>query len=425
MAETKANNSGEEAVLVIGGGISGLTTAIEAAETGYKVILVEKAPYLGGRVTKSNKYYTKLCPPSCGLEINFRRIKKNPNIEYYTLAEVESVSGEEGNYDVAIKVNPRYVNENCTACGKCAEVCDTEITDEFNLGMGKTKAAYLPYNMAFPSRYVIAPEIIGTDEAKKCMEVCTYDAIDLDMQPETVNAKVGGIVVATGWEPYDAAKIDNLGFGKYENVITNVMMERLAAPNGPTEGKIVRPSDGKEVRNIIFAQCAGSRDENHLPYCSGVCCLASLKQATYVRDQYPESKVTIFYIDVRAIGRFEDFYQKVESDENVTLIKGKVAKVEEDPATKDPIVEVEDTLSGEKIKAQADLVVLATGIVPNMLENKIPVDVTIDDFGFVVYDPTKTGVYGAGCAKRPTGVAQSVQDATGATLKAIQSTLRR
>jgi quinone-modifying oxidoreductase subunit QmoA len=307
MADT--NISGEKAILVIGGGISGLTTAIEAAEAGCKVVLVEKEPFLGGRVARLNKYYTKLCPPSCGLEINFKRMKKNPDIQCLTLAEVESVSGEEGNYEVSIKVNPRYVNENCTACGKCAEVCTTEISDEFNLGMDKTKAAYLPYHMAFPMRYVIAPEIIGTDEAKECLDACEYDAIDLDMQSETVNVKVGGIVVAAGWEPYDAAKIDNLGFGTCENVITNVMMERLAAPNGPTEGKILRPSDGKEVKNVIFAQCAGSRDENHLPYCSGVCCLASLKQATYVRELYPESKVTIFYIDVRAIGRFEDFYQ--------------------------------------------------------------------------------------------------------------------
>ena len=412
-------------ILVIGGGVSGLTTALEAAEAGYRVVLVEKEPFLGGRVARLNKYYTKLCPPSCGLEINFKRIKKNPNIQCLTLAEVESVSGEEGNYNVAIKVNPRYVNENCTACGKCAEVCEIEIENDFNLGMNKTKAAYLPYDAAFPMRYVLASEVIGTGDAKKCLDACKYDAIDLNMQQETVNVNVSGIVVASGWEPYDATKIDNLGYGKCENVITNVMMERLAAPNGPTQGKIVRPSDGKEVKNIIFAQCAGSRDENHLPYCSGVCCLASLKQATYLREQYPESNVTIFYIDVRAIGRFEDFYQKVASDENVSLVKGKVAKIEEDPNTKNPIVEVEDTMSGKKIKVEADMVVLATGIVPNTSENRIPVDVTYDDFGFVVSDPTKTGIYGAGCAKRPTGVSQSVQDATGATLRAIQSTLRR
>jgi len=410
-------------VLVIGGGISGLTTAVEAAEAGCKVILVEKEPSLGGKVARNNKYYTKLCPPSCGLEINFKRIKRNPDIQCLTLAEVEAISGGEGNYEATIRVNPRYVNDNCTACGECAKVCATEIPNEFNYGMDKRKAAYLPHLMAFPMRYVIAPEIIGTDEAKKCLKACKYNAIDLDMKQESLKVKVGAVVVATGWDPYDATKIDNLGFGKCPNVITNVMMERLASPSGPTKGKIVRPSDGKEVKNIIFAQCAGSRDENHLPYCSGVCCLASLKQATYVREQYPDAKATIFYIDVRALGKFEDFYTKVAGDENVSLIKGKAAKVEEDPATGDVVVEVEDTMKGDKIRVRAEMVVLATGMVPRAPGSNI--NVTYDEFGFIVSDPSRRGIYGAGCVRRPTGVAQSVQDATGAALKAIQSIVRR
>ncbi|MCG6534188.1 MAG: CoB--CoM heterodisulfide reductase iron-sulfur subunit A family protein [Syntrophales bacterium LBB04] len=411
------------AIFVIGGGISGLTTAIEAAEVGHKVILVEKEPFLGGKVARNNKYYTKLCPPSCGLEINFKRIKRNPLIRYFTLAEVEAISGEEGNYEATIKVNPRYVNENCTACGECAEVCTTEIPNGFNYGMDKMKAVYLPHPMAFPARYVIAPEIIGTDEAKKCLEACKYNAIDLEMRQESIKVKVGAVVVATGWEPYDAAKIDNLGFGRCRNVITNVMMERLASPSGPTKGRIVRPSDGKEVKSIIFAQCAGSRDENHLPYCSGVCCLASLKQATYVKEQYPDAKAMIFYIDIRALGKFEDFYTAVAADENVSVIRGKVAKVEEDPATSDVVVEVEDTIKGDKIRAKADMVVLATGMVPQSPGGNIAV--TYDEFGFITSDPSKSGIYGAGCVKSPTGVAQSVQDATGATLKAIQSVVRR
>jgi quinone-modifying oxidoreductase subunit QmoA len=289
--------------------------------------------------------------------------------------------------------------------------------------MDKMKAAYLPHPMAFPMRYVIAPEIIGTEEAKKCLEACKYNAIDLEMKEETIKVKVGAVVVATGWEPYDAAKIDNLGFGRCQNVITNVMMERLASPSGPTKGRIIRPSDGKEVKNIIFAQCAGSRDENHLPYCSGVCCLASLKQATYVREQYPDAKATIFYIDIRALGKFEDFYTKVAADENVSLVRGKVAKVEEDPATSDLAVEVEDTLKGDKIRAKADMVVLATGIVPQPPGKNIAV--TCDEFGFITSDPSKLGIYGAGCVKSPAGVAQSVQGATGAALKAIQSVVRR
>ena len=351
-------------ILVVGGGISGITTAVEAAETGYDVVLVEKNPYLGGRVAQMSKYFPKLCPPYCGLEINLRRIKQNPKIKFYTLAEVEKVSGEPGAYDVTIKVNPRYVNENCTACGKCAEACSAEIPNEFNFGMDKIKGAYLPHELAFPHSYVLAPEIIGTDDAKKCADACKYNAIDLDTQAESIDLKAGSIVYATGWNPFDASKIENLDYANQENVITNVIMERLASPNGPTGGKILRPSDGKEVQNVAFVQCAGSRDENYLTYCSAVCCLASMKQATYVREQNPDSKVYIHYIDIRAPGKYELFYQNLQKDENVKFIKGKIAKITEDPATKDLEVEGEDTLTGTKVRQKVDMVVLATGMVP-------------------------------------------------------------
>jgi quinone-modifying oxidoreductase subunit QmoA len=218
-------------ILVVGGGISGLTAALEAAEVGYEVFLVEKNPSLGGRVAQLKHYFPKLCPPTCGLEINFRRIKENPKIHYFTLADVQSVSGSPGSYDVTIKLNPRYVNEKCTCCGECAKVCTTKLSDEFNFDMSTMTGADLPHEVAFPMRYVISPRIIGTEEARKCVEACKYDAIDLDMQPKTMNLKVGAVIWATGWRPYDASKIDNLGF-EYPNVITNMMMERLAAPNG-------------------------------------------------------------------------------------------------------------------------------------------------------------------------------------------------
>lgn len=415
---------GNRSILVVGGGISGLTTAVEAAEVGYDVYIVEKNPYLGGRVARMHQYFPKLCPPSCGLEINFRRIKESPRIRFFTMAEVEQISGKEGDLDVTIKLNPRYVNEKCTCCGDCAEACTTEIPNEFNYDMDKIKAAYLPHEFAFPMRYVISPQIVGTDEGKKCAEACKYNAVDLDMQPKSFNLKVGSIVWATGWQPYDAAKIDYYRFGEYPNVITNVMMERLASPNGPTKGKILRPSDGKEVESVAFVQCAGSRDETHLWYCSGICCLASLKQATYVREKNPNSKVYIFYIDIRAYGtRFEDFYNKVRSDENISLIKGKVATILENPETKAITVGAEDQSEGEELRVDVDLVVLATGMVPNTLESKVPADVSYDDYGFVVSDAP--GIYTAGCVRKPVDVVTSVQDGTAAALKAIQSCVRR
>jgi quinone-modifying oxidoreductase subunit QmoA len=272
-------------------------------------------------------------------------------------------------------------------------------------------------------RYVLAPEILGTEDAKRVQEACPYGAIDLDMAPQTVELNVSSIVVATGWDPYDATQMDNLGFGKVTNVITNVMMERLAASNGPTAGRIVRPSDGKEVKTIAFCQCAGQRDENHLPFCSMVCCMASLKQARMVREQYPDSQVYIFYIDLRAFGRNEDFLVKEQADGHVQMIKGKIAKITEDPATKDVILEAEAVAAGAISRVRVDMVVLATGMVPSTASRKIPgLAAGYDEFGFILDGP---GIYGTGAVKRPLDVATTVQDATGAALKAIQSAVRR
>ncbi len=416
------NGKTTQSVLVVGGGMSGLTAAVEVGEVGYDVIIVEKRPYLGGRVAQLHQYFPKLCPPYCGLEINFRRIKDNPHIKFFTSAEVEKILGQPGNFDVTIKIKPRYVNSNCTICGKCVEACPEERTDEFNYGLSKTKAIYLPHEMAFPAKYVIDDTVCN--KCGKCVEVCPYNAIDLNEEVKTVDLKVGAIIWATGWKPYDATKMDKLGFGKYPNVITNVMMERLAAVNGPTKGKILRPSDHKEPKSIAFVQCAGSRDENHLPYCSAICCLASMKQANYVKELYPDAKIYIFYIDLRAFGRFEDFYNRIKENENVSFIKGKVANITE---TKDKtlIVEAEDALAAKKIKQEVEMVVLATGMMPVTTEEKVPAEgIVYDEFNFLP-DLEDGGIYAAGCSKRPMDVASCVQDATGAALKAIQSIVRR
>ncbi len=411
------------AVLVIGGGIAGITAAVETAEVGYPVYLVEKEPSLGGRIARINQYFPKLCPPTCGMEINFKRIKGNPLITVLTMSEVTEIAGKAGAYTVTVTSRPRYVNENCTACGKCGEACRTTIPNPFNYGMDRIKAAYLPHEMAYPTRYVLDPEIARTDDGTRCREACAYNAVDLSMVPHTFELKVASIVVATGWEPYDATRMDNLGFGKVTNVITNVMMERLAAVNGPTGGRIVRPSDGKEVKSIAFCQCAGQRDENHLPFCSGVCCLATLKQARYVREQYPDADVYVFYIDLRAMGRNEDFLTGIQADEKVRLIKGKIAKVTEDPGARDVIVEAESVAAGSIARIQVDMVVLATGMVPSTAGCKIPLAASAyDEDGFFLDGP---GICGAGCVKRPLDVASSVQDATAAALKAIQSAVRR
>jgi len=417
-------NTETQSILVVGGGISGLTTAIEAAEAGYDTYIVEKNPYLGGRVAQLHNYFPKLCSPLCGLEINFRRIRQNPRIRFFTMAEVENIAGEEGNFDVTIRHNPRYVNENCTGCGKCAEVCSMEIENPFNYGMDKMKAAFLPHSMAYPMRYVLDPSLAKGDEAQKVKESCPYDAIDLDMEPKTMELKVGSIVWATGWKPYDANKLDTYGFGHYADVITNVMMERMASWSGPTQGKILRPSNGEAPTTVAFVQCAGSRDDNHLPYCSGICCLASMKQATYVREQHPDAKIYIFFIDIRAVDRLEEFYNNVKEEENIQFFKGKVAQINQDEAN-NLILKVEDTTTEELKEISADLVVLATGMQPNTAESPVPIEVPYDDYGFVASQEAKAGIYAAGCTRTPTNVSEVVQDGTAAALKAIQSIARR
>ncbi len=405
-------------LLVVGGGIAGMTAALEAAEAGKTVILVEREASLGGRVVSSNQYFPKLCPPTCGLEINLKRMKANPRVSVFTLAEVEGISGEAGNWSVTIKQKPRYVNMRCTACGECEPACEIEVDDPSNYGLSKRKAIHLPHLVAYPFRYVVDPEYASDPRMKACVDACPYDAIELDMQPTTVSTTVKGIVWATGWRPYDATKLTNLAFGQAPNVITNVMMERLASRTGPTDGKIQRPSDQKEITKVGFVQCAGSRDENHLPYCSAICCLASMKQATYVREQYPDAEIHLFYIDVRSPGRLEDFYEKVKADEKIHFHRGKVGKITEGP-NGNVILHAENTVTGEMTKLEVDMAVLATGMVPNTDIEPPPVETPRDDYGFLA--PNGSGIIGAGTVMRPYDVASSVQDATGAALRALNA----
>ncbi len=421
----------ENAVLIIGGGHSGVSAALEITEAvDKKVYIVEKKSYIGGRVLQMYKYFPKLCPPFCGFEINTKRIKSSTegNINFLVSSNVEEITkAKEGTgYKVKIKQKPQYINDNCTVCGECAKVCPEERPNDFNYGMDNTKAIFMPAISSFPLKYSIDDKYCKFSACKKCEEACRYSAINLDAKENVIELTVSDIIFATGWKPYEVEKLENLGYGKYKNVITNVKMERLAAENGPTGGKILRPSDRKEVKNVAFIQCAGSRNENHLPYCSAICCMASLKQAMYLRDKNPESSPVIFYIDLRTPGRYENFLNKVKSDEKIKFNKGVVGKISEDHETGDLLLDVEDMISGKKNKVRAEMVVLAAGMASNIKDDlkEIKIDedikIDIDENGFIFNDNFKQGIFSAGVARFPLDVYMSGQSATSAALSVIQ-----
>ncbi|MEW5984779.1 MAG: FAD-dependent oxidoreductase [Acidobacteriota bacterium] len=413
-------NANSKAILVIGGGISGMTAALEIAELGYHVILVEKEPCLGGRVIRTHRYFPKMCPPACGFEINVRRIRQNPRISVHTLATVEGITGKVGNFTARIVTRPRYVTGRPSLDDSLMAGLHGERPNDFNLGMDTTKALYMPHDMAYPHLHVIDRPALSDEDAATLSRMAPPGAIDLNMVEEDIEVEVGAVIVATGWRPYDPHRLDHLGYGRCRNVITNVMMERLAAGGGPTGGEIVRPSDGRKAHNVAFVQCAGSRDENHLPYCSAVCCMASLKQARYLREQNPESRATIFYIDIRATGRLEKFYLDMLEDDHVSFVKGKVSTISEEPGSRNLVLAVEDTVAGTRLRQTFDLVVLASGIVPNTADMKVPVSLKYDAYGFIDGTTEVPGIYAAGCAKRPCDVARSTKDSTAAALKAVQ-----
>ncbi len=411
------NNVKCQTILVVGGGIGGITAALEVAETGFDVVLLEKSPTLGGSVARLNRYFPKMCHPTCGLEINYQRIRRNSGLKIITMTEVTEVSGTAGDYVVKVRKKPTYVNSKCTACGECARVAKSEIDNPFNFGMDRIKAAYLPHEHAFPMKYIIDSCVLGTPEAEKIRQACPVNAVELDQKIEEFELNAGAIIWATGWKPYDAAKIDVYSYNASPDIITNVEMERLANHDGPTEGRIIRPSNGEPPEKVALIQCAGSRDHNHLPYCSMICCLASLKHALYVREQYEDVHVDIYYIDIRAHDKMSQFYQRVRSDPNIHFIKSKPAHIDigEDGC---PILCGERTVDREIYREPYELVVLATGMEPSLNANGGPKGLAKDDYGFIV---DKGAQFSAGVSGGPFDVALTTQSATAAALKAIQA----
>lgn len=415
-------------VLVIGGGIAGIEAAITLGDAGYKVLLVEKLPSIGGHMAYLSKVFPTLDCASCITTPKMATANYHPNITILTYSEVQEVKKiDEGQFDVKIKIKPRYVDlDACTGCGECERACPVIVPDEYQFGLRGRKAIYIPFDIAIPKKAVI--DLDNCILCGACERVCPAYAIDFTQEPKDINVKVGAVIVSTGFRLFPAELKKEWGYGKFKNVITAMQMERMLAPTGPYGG-VLRPSDGMEPMRIAYILCIGSRDlKVGNPLCSQVCCMYSIKQAQLILGALPLADVTIFYIDIRAFGKgFEEFYQQAK-DMGVMFVKGRPIAIEEKP---DGTVKVryEDMEDNGKIKEdEFDLVVLSVGLLPNLDVLKIFKDgLKSDPYGWInqpkaLENPAETsipGVFVAGAASGPKDIPDTIVTASAAASQAI------
>jgi len=419
------SEKGSREILIIGGGIAGITAALELGYLGFKVHLVERKPSIGGNMAKLTKVFPTLDCAQCILTPRMAEVGRNPNVNLLTYAEVQEVSGRPGNYTVKVFMKPRGVDvEKCRSCGVCAKVCPVSVPDEFNEGLSQRKAAYIEFPQAVPSAYAI--DFKACTKCRKCEQLCPAKAINIDDTGRIVELNVGAIILATGYELYDAHKLEIYGYGNYKDVITMMDLERLTSATGPTGGYVKR-ADGSDVRKMAIVLCAGSRDKNYIPYCSRICCMYSLKQA-FVLKKMLGIDVTVYYIDIRATGKgYEDLYWR-DQEAGVVFVKGKVAEIYRNPNNGKLVVLAEDTLTGEMREDEYDVVALATPMVPpsGLKELAEKLKVPLGEDGFITekhpkldpVDTLVTGIFAGGCALSPKDVRDTVSDGLGAAAKA-------
>jgi heterodisulfide reductase subunit A len=419
--------------MIIGGGISGMQAALDLANAGIQVVVVEKDPAIGGHMAQLSETFPTLDCSQCILTPRMNEVGHHPNIELLTYSEVVEVEGYVGNFNVKVKKKQRYVDEDkCNGCDKCSEICPVLVPSEFNEGLGSRKAIYLTSPQAVPQAYVLDDKAclgLVPLACGKCKDVCEPGAIDFDPQPEYVDVTVGAIIVATGFDLLSEDYLGEYGHGKYPDVLTSLQFERMLSASGPTGGEIRRPSDGSVPKEIVFIQCAGSRDPEHgKPYCSKVCCMYTAKHALLYKHKVHDGQPYVFYIDIRSGGKeYEEFVQRAIEGEDLIYLRGKVSKVfEEDGKI---VVWGADTLTGKKVEIRADLVVLAMAIVPKDDAKDLArlLRISTDEHGFmreahIKLRPLETltaGIFLAGAAQAPKDIPDTVSQASGAASKVL------
>ena len=419
--------------LVIGGGVAGIQAALDVAEAGNEVILVEKEPTIGGHMAQLSETFPTLDCSQCILTPKMVELNQHSNIELMAYSEVKEISGYVGNYRAQIERKPTYVDADaCNLCGDCEDVCPVEVTDEFNQGLDTRKAINIPFSQAIPSSYTLDTEsCLGLNPLRcsECADACDADAIDFDQSSEYVEEEFGAVVVATGYDLYPKEEMGEYGYGKHDDVIDGLQFERMLSATGPTGGEVRRPSDGKVPENVVFIQCSGSRDpENHNSYCSKICCMYTAKHAKLYKESVPYGNAYVFYIDIRAGGKdYEEFIQDVQEEDRVLYLKGKVSKLKET----DGKLRVWglDEIAGERVEIDADLVVLAQSIVPSEgtegTSKKLNLNLGANGFFKEAHPKLRPvesltgGVFFAGAGQGPKDIPDSVSQGSGAAAKAI------
>ena len=417
-------------ILVIGGGIAGIQAALDAAEQGVNVYLLEQKPSIGGHMAMLDKTFPTLDCSACILTPKMVEVARHPNIKLLTYSELQELKRSGKGFEVKIIKKPRFVDETkCTGCGVCAQHCPIEVPNEFDMQLGIRKAIYVPFPQAIPLKYTIDEE--HCIKCELCKRLCEAEAVNFDQKPEIIRLTVEAIIIATGYEIFDARKKSEYGYGRYPNVITNLELERLLNASGPTAGHIMRLSDGRIPKRVAFVQCVGSRDL-HVgnPYCSGVCCMCAIKNGILLKEHIHDVDVTIFYMDIRTFGKgFEEFYQRAKDEFDIHFIRGRVARIIHIPKTKNLMIRAENTETGEVVEKEFDMVVLSVGIEPSngISELSKILDIPVDECGFFQEDDIKTnpiatkadGIFVAGAAQGPKDIPDSVADASAAAIKAV------